>query len=108
MVAEIARPIMLVLCILSLYAVFHSAFLVPASDIEQRIFASLRLLTLAAAIALASGVVFREALPKAVSLLATLPVRIFCWATGSMLVLFLVSWYLEEHCIFYRDTRIWG
>ena len=35
----------------------------------------------------------------------TLPVQIFFWATGIMTVLFLVSWYLEAYCIFYRDVR---
>jgi hypothetical protein len=112
MLAEIARPITLVLCILSLYAVFHSAFLVPASNVEQRIEDTLAPLALAAGIALVSGLIFREAMPKpsarSARLSATLPVQMFCWASGIMLILFLVSWYLEAHCIFYRDVRIWG
>ena len=31
--------------------------------------------------------------------------RVFFWTTGVMLVLFLLAWYLETHCIFYRDVR---
>jgi hypothetical protein len=29
----------------------------------------------------------------------------FCWAASIMLVLFVVSWYLETYCVFYRDVR---
>jgi hypothetical protein len=111
MLAEIARPIVLVLCILSLYAVFHAAFLVPASTLDQRMFDSLGLLVPAAGIALVSGLIFREAAAKPAEnprLISTLPVQMFCWASAIMLILFLVSWYLEAHCIFYRDIRIWG
>ncbi len=111
MLAEIARPIVLVLCILSLYGVFHAAFLVPASTLDQRIFDSLGLLVPAAGIALASGLIFREAVTNPAHhprLISTLPVQMFCWASAIMFILFLVAWYLEAHCIFYRDIRIWG
>lgn len=111
MLAEIARPIVLVLCILSLYGVFHAAFLVPASTLDQRMFDSLGLLVPAAGIALASGLIFREAVSNPAHhprLISTLPVQMFCWASAIMFILFLVAWYLEAHCIFYRDIRIWG
>jgi hypothetical protein len=29
----------------------------------------------------------------------------FCWAASIMIVLFTVSWYLENYCVFYRDVR---
>jgi hypothetical protein len=29
----------------------------------------------------------------------------FCWAAAVMVVLFVVSWYLETYCVFYRDIR---
>jgi hypothetical protein len=35
----------------------------------------------------------------------TLPMQIFFWATGIMVGLFVVSWYLETYVIFYRDVR---
>jgi hypothetical protein len=38
-------------------------------------------------------------------LTSTLPVQMFCWASSAMLVLFILSWYLETYCIFYRDVR---
>jgi hypothetical protein len=111
---EIARLVALVLCMLSLCAVFHTAFLVPASDFsdfQQRTFDSLGMLAIAAGISLAGGLVFRESRPHPDSagarLASTLPVQVFCWVAGVMLLLFLISWYLETHIVFYRDIRIW-
>ena len=106
MLVEIAKPIALLLCILSLWAVFYTAFLVPASDLEQRSWDSLVLLSLAAGICLTSGMIFREPTEIGVgSLTRTLPIQIFCWAIGLMAVWFLASWYLETYCIFYKDVR---
>jgi hypothetical protein len=109
MLVELAKPVTLVFCILSLLSVFHSAFLAPASDLQQRIGDALGRLALAAAICMISGLIFRKATQAAHSgnarLTTTLPVLLFCWASGSMLILFIVSWYLESHCIFYRDVR---
>jgi hypothetical protein len=49
---------------------------------------------------------FREpAQNDAAGLLRTLPVQVFCWALCAMLALFVASWYLETHCIFYKDVR---
>jgi uncharacterized membrane protein len=106
MLTEVAKPIALVLCMFSLCAVFCTAFLVPASDLEQRSLDSVVLLSFAAGISLTSGMIFREpAKNGAGSLTRTLPVQMFLWAVCVMLVLFLVSWYLETHCIFYKDVR---
>jgi hypothetical protein len=109
MFVEVAKPVALILCILSLCAVFNTAFLDPSSDVHQRICDSLGRLALAAGIALISGLIFRGAAPErhasSPRLTATLPVQIFCGASGAMLILFFVSWYLESHCIFYRDVR---
>ena len=111
MLVEVAKPVTLIFCILSLFALFHTAFLIPASDLHQRIYDSLELLALAAGISLISGLIFREA-PRGPHsgndrLTSTLPVQMFCWAASVMLILFVVSWYLENHCVFYRDIRIW-
>lgn len=113
---EIAKPLALLLCLLSLYALFHTAFLVPGSlyllvpgpGLHDRILDSLLLLAISAAICLTSGMIFREAEPTPQpSLLSTLPLQVFYWAASTMLLLFLASWYLETYCIFYRDTRWW-
>jgi hypothetical protein len=106
MLVEIAKPIALLLCMLSLLCVFQAAFLVPASDLEQRSWDSLILLSLAAGTCLTSGMIFRESTNSGDgSLTRTLPIQIFCWAAGLMVAWFLASWYLETHCIFYKDVR---
>jgi hypothetical protein len=109
MLVELAKPIALLLCLLSLCAVFHTAFLIPASDLHQRIWDSLELLALAAGISVVSALIFRESASEpsgdGASLADTLPVQVFFWAVGTMLLMFLASWYLETHCIFYRDAR---
>jgi hypothetical protein len=109
MFIEIAKPVTVIFCILSLYAVFYAAFLDPANDLDQRIYESPGLLALAAGVSVASALVFREAMQEPYAgnarLTATLPVQMFGWASGAMFVLFVVSLYLESHCIFYRDVR---
>jgi hypothetical protein len=109
MLTEIARPVTLILCIVSLYAVFCAAFLDPAGDLDRRVPLSLERLTLAAAISLASALVFRRTqAPHAPRprVAATLPARIFGWTTAAMLILFLVSWCLKNYPVFYRDVRV--
>ena len=108
--AEIAKPITFVFCILSLYGLFYKAFLDPVNGPQERMYNSLALMGLAAAIALVSGLIFREteAQVRNTRLSSTLPVQMFCWAFGFMLILFLVSWYLESQCIFYRDVRFYA
>jgi hypothetical protein len=110
MFMEVAKPLTLIVCILSLYSVFYTAFLDPVSDFDQRIWESLGLLAFAAGISLVSAWIFCEAEQAGRGirsrLTATLPLQMFCWASGVMLVLFVVSWYLERYSVFYRDVRI--
>jgi hypothetical protein len=106
MLLEIARPVALLLCVVSLCALFYTAFLVPASNFEQRSWDALILLSLAAGICLTSGMIFREPTRAGFEAVTrTLPVRMFFWAVLLMLGLFLASWYLETYCVFYRDVR---
>ena len=116
MLLEITKPVALLLCLLSLYALFHTAFLVPGSlellipgpALQDRILDSLLLLGLSAGICVVSGMIFKEAEPNPQPALSTtLPMKIFLWAAGTMMLLFVLSWYLETYCIFYRDTRWW-
>ena len=64
MLVEVAKPVTLVLCILSLYAVFNAAFLSLSSDLHQRIYESLLRLALATVISVMSGLIFRDATPE--------------------------------------------
>jgi hypothetical protein len=109
MLLELARFLSLMLCILSQYAVFHTAFLVPGRTLHDRIWDSLTLLALAAAIAVVGGLIFREPMhghPTGdESIVSTLPMLLFFWATAALVVFFVASWYLETYCIFYRDVR---
>jgi hypothetical protein len=115
---ELAKPVTLLCSMLSLLAVFHTAFLGLERDYLQRMYDSLGMLLLAAAFALVGGLVFlqdghessvrlRKVLRvnhrRGLGITDTFPVQVFCWTTGIMTVLFVLSWYLETHCIFYRD-----
>lgn len=109
MFVEIAKPVALASCLLSLCAVFNAAFLTPSLDMHDRIFFALDRLAVAAALCMIGSLIFR-AVPEWVRserarLAATLPGQIFCWATGVMLVLFLIAWYLETHGILYRQIH---
>jgi len=107
MLLEVAKPVTLIFCILSLYAAFDAAFLSLSNDLHQRICETFLRIALAGLISVISGMIFRDAAPRPrrSGLVTTLPVQVFCWVASIMLVLFLVSWYLETHCIFYRDIR---
>ncbi len=104
MLLELARPVSLTASMLSLLAVFHAAFLGTESDFVQRLVHGLAMLALAAGVSLLSGLTF-QGHADAAHLGRTFPVRIFGWASGIMAALFAVSWYLETHCIFYKDVR---
>jgi hypothetical protein len=108
MLLDLAKPVALLLCIFSLYAVFHAAFLTPGIDYSQKISIALLRLAVAASISLVSGLIFRDSHPSSgptPSCFDTLPVQLFGCALAGMVLLFVVSWYLETHVIFYRDIN---
>jgi hypothetical protein len=107
---EFGKLAALLLCLLSIYAVFHSLFfsiedpqlfLQPHHTFVDRILGSLFLLGVSAAISLVGGVIFREAEPSPhPSLAKTLPLLIFSWSTSIMIIFFFLAWFLETHYIF--------
>jgi len=107
---EFAKLAALLLCMLSLYAIFRTLFLSIESPqsifqapqvLTSRVLNALLLISLSAAISLLGGIIFREAAPDPhPSLASTLPLQVFSWATGIMLVLFFLAWFLETHYIF--------
>lgn len=111
MLAEAGKLFSFIVCILSLYSVFCAAFLKTSVELGQRTIDAAELLVFAATISIISGLIFREAdrewKPRA-RLISTLPLQIFCWASGGMTILFLLSLYLASHCVFYRDVRFYA
>ena len=106
MYAEIIKPIALALCLVSLCAVFQVVFLAADMDLEQKCWQALVLLCLSAGISVSSGMIFRpEGEYRLSSCIRTLPMPIFFWAAGTMIVMFFAARYLETHCIFFRDPR---
>lgn len=101
MLRELLKPVSLLLCILSQYAVFQAAFLEPATDPRQRILEALGVSGLAAAIALLGGWIFHDGEGHGDTRLAkTLPVQMYCWCSAGMAVLFVVAWYIETNAAF--------
>ena len=93
MSVEILKPIALIVCLMSLCAVFQVAFL--TAD-----------MFLWAGISVSSGMIFRaDEECQAVDCMRTLPMQIFFWGAGTMVVMFFAAQYLETHCIFFRDVR---
>ncbi len=84
--------------ILSLYWAALSALFAPGIHWQDRLILALARLTLAAAVCLLSGLIFRyptHSNPDAHQPLATtLPMRLFFWAAPILILLFLASWYL--------------
>jgi hypothetical protein len=110
MLLELAKPVALLLCLLSLYGLFHTLFfspvdphllLQPNQALRDRIIDSVLLLALSGGISVLGGLIFREAEPHPQPrLAATLPLQLFYWAISIMIVLFFLSWFLETHYIF--------
>jgi hypothetical protein len=96
---ELAKFASLLLSILSLDALFHTAFLEPASHFEQRLLPSLDMLVVSAAICLGGGYIFRAWEQKAgrrdASIVRSLPMLIFWWGAGIMALLFTMAWLLD-------------
>ena len=97
---ELAKAVSLLICILSLYWAAISAFFVPGSQWEERLWIAAFKLLAAAAICFYSGMVFSwpsKTNPNAFQrLTSTMPVRLFFWAVACIVVLFALSWYLAD------------
>ncbi len=113
MLLEIGKAVSLLLSILSVDALLGSAFLVPGTRWDERLFHSLTHVLLSGCVCLASGLLFSwpstsaaeisgaqaEPSSEGPDLFHTLPVRLYFWALAAMAVLFTVSWYLEQYYV---------
>ena len=101
---EVGKAVSLMASILSLYPAVFSAFFVPGTRWEERLFLCVDKVLLSGCICFASGLLFSWPSPVdrvkgGMRLLATPPVRLFFCALAGMAVLFVVSWYLAEYYI---------
>jgi hypothetical protein len=100
---ELAQFASLLLGILALDAVLHTAFLEPGRTLEQQLLPAVRMLLLAALACLGSGYIFRAWQKKAgrrdASVASSLPMLIFWWAGGVISLLFAVSWIVERYVL---------
>ena len=103
MLLELGKAISLAASILSLYAATFSAFFVPGTRWEERLFLSFSRIAIAACVCFLSGLLFtRRPHPDARAthaLLQTLPLKLFFCALAGMAVLFVVSWYLAMYYV---------
>ena len=97
MLLELLRPVSFFLSMLSLYPVLVSAFFVPGTRWEERLWMALLRLAVAGCLCFASGLLYRQ--EEGGKLLATLPVRLFFCGAGGMMVLFCLSWWLDTYYI---------
>jgi hypothetical protein len=108
---ELARPTSLLASMISLLAVMHSAFFGSETDFHRRIYDSLAMLLLAAGIALVAGMLFERDCGvtgdsgPVLAVFRSFPVRVFFWASGLMLALFLLAWWIEANCVFSPEMR---
>jgi len=103
---ELAKAVTLILSIVSLYALLGSAFFVPGSPWQTRLLTSIETLAMSACVCFASGLLFSLTETSASGrseppVTQTLPVRLFFWSLGAMVLLFLLSRYLEVFYIPY-------
>ena len=105
MFLELAKFASLLVSILLLDAVFHTAFLEPGGHLEEQLLPALRMLLLAATVSLVSGYIFREgekrseqrAVRQDGSVAGSLPMMIFWWGSGVMALLFGLAWLVERY-----------
>ena len=103
MFLELAKFASLLLSILSLDAVLHSAFLEPGSNLQQRLLPSLDLYARGRRHLPDSGYIFHLGDQKAgkrdASVIGTLPMMIFWWGAGLIALLYGLGWLLERYCL---------
>ncbi len=104
MLLELGKAVSFFVSLLSLYPAIYSAFFVPGSRWEDRLDLALERVLLSGCVCFASGLLFswrqsETARTHGPRLLSTLPVRLFFCALAGMILLFVVSWYLDTYYV---------
>jgi hypothetical protein len=98
MLLELSKAFSFIASIMSLYWVAVNAFFGAGVRWEERLTIGLAKLAIAACICFFSGVLFRwpsRSNPDAgQSLTSTMPVQLFFWVVGLMILFFAASWWL--------------
>jgi hypothetical protein len=94
---DLARAISFFVTILSLLALFNTAFFEIGATWQERLFGAIAHVGMAAGIAFASGLLFRYSTHPTISLTKTLPVRTFLWTLFGIIILFALAWYLDVY-----------
>jgi hypothetical protein len=111
MLLELGKFGSLLLALLCLYAVFHAAFLMQEAHLSARLIDSLKMLAVAGGICWGGGWIFHRwdltVGIKNSSIASTLPMKVFWWALLLLVLLFLVSAYLEYYYLPLRRSFLW-
>jgi hypothetical protein len=99
MLLDLSRFISFLASVLALFSMMHGALFVTAATWRERLCASLSHVVLAAAISLVSGLLFHYHSRPYVPVARTLPVTLFFWTFGALLILFPLAWYLDVYYV---------
>jgi len=102
MLLELGRAVSFLMSILSLYWAMLSAFFIPGSHWQERLALFAARIALAGCVCFLSALLFstRSQSPRSTadaSPISTLPMRLYLWSASAMIILFAVSWFLEEY-----------
>jgi hypothetical protein len=96
---ELAKAVALILSIVSIYALLGSAFFAPGSPWQHRLLNSIEVLAIAGCVCFGSGLIFSLSAQPEPPVTRTLPVQLFFWSLGGVILMFLLSRYLEVYYI---------
>jgi hypothetical protein len=111
MLLELGKFGSLLLALLCLCAVFRSAFLMPEAGLTDRLIDAVKMLLVAAGICWGSGWLFHRwdlsVGIKNSSIVSSFPMKVFWWALLLIVVLFVLSAYLEGYYLPLRRSLSW-
>ncbi len=111
MLLELGKFGSLLLSLLCLFAVFHSAFLMQEAGLIDRLINAMKMMLVAGAICWGSGWIFHRwdltVGIKNSSIVSSLPMKVFWWALVLIFILFVLSGYFEYYYMPLRRSLSW-